>query len=127
MGIEETADESAASLLQLPDPCLVAVLRCCADNPTSVCSAAKAHSRLHQAATTALSSIQLHMEASNYAYDPVPQHRLDNLVEVYLPSHGQLVDSINLQGCFNTGHPVHLRSCPPAKRHTRQATLQMHI
>src|SRR5690242_12894829 len=50
-------DQSAAPLLQLPDPCLVAVLRCCSGDPRSVCSAARAHSRLRQAAGIALSSI----------------------------------------------------------------------
>jgi hypothetical protein len=51
--------EAAPSwLLALPDPCLLAVLQCCAaDDRRSLFSAARAHSRLHQAAVLALSSI----------------------------------------------------------------------
>jgi hypothetical protein len=45
-------------LLALPDPCLVAVLRCCAaDSQCSLFNAARAHSRLRQAAVLALRSI----------------------------------------------------------------------
>ena len=46
------------SLLDLPDPCLLAVLQCCAtDGQRSLFNAARAHSRLHQAAAAALRSI----------------------------------------------------------------------
>jgi hypothetical protein len=45
-------------LLELPDPCLQAVLQyCAADDLRSLISAAMSHSRLHQAAFTALPSI----------------------------------------------------------------------
>jgi hypothetical protein len=74
------------SLLQLPERCLVTVLRCCAGDPRSVCSAARAHSRLHQAAVEALKSITAE----------VNQKQLDNLMGVYLNSHGQHSDSIIL-------------------------------
>ena len=77
------------SLLQLPGPCLEAVLRCCADDPRSVCSAARAHSRLHQAAVLAVSSIEVVVKT-------YPQ--LNSLVNVYLASHGKHVDSISLNG-----------------------------
>lgn len=51
-------DEAAAlPLLQLPEPCLLAVLRYCADEPRSLFSAARAHSRLRQAAAVAMDSI----------------------------------------------------------------------
>jgi hypothetical protein len=54
-----------------------------------VCSAARAHSRLHQAAAIALNSITLEIE---------DQQQVDSLVDVYLCAHGQHVDSISLQG-----------------------------
>jgi hypothetical protein len=63
---------------RLPDACLVEVLRCCADDPRSRCSAAGAHSRLHQAAVLALSSIKLKTS---------DQFQLDSLL-LYLSSHG---------------------------------------
>lgn len=54
-----SSDESAPSLLlALPDACLLAVLQCCAANSQrSLFSAARAHSRLHQAAVLALHSV----------------------------------------------------------------------
>ena len=95
MTFETSAQQSSASLLQLPDPLLVAVLCCCADDPRSVCSAARAHSRLHQAAVLALSSIKLPLVQSDAAER---QQRLDSLVDLYLPSHGQHVESLDLRG-----------------------------
>jgi hypothetical protein len=47
------ADEVPFQLLELPDPCLLQVLQCCADDLRSLCSVARAHSRLHQAAVLA--------------------------------------------------------------------------
>jgi hypothetical protein len=48
-----------ALLLALPDPCLLAVLQYCAeDDRCSLFNAARAHSRLHQAAVLALRSIK---------------------------------------------------------------------
>jgi hypothetical protein len=85
MTVKASPHESSITLLQLPDPCLVAILRCCA-YPGSICSAARAHSRLHQAAVLALTVIATE----------VTQQQLDNLMDVYLPSHGQHIDSISL-------------------------------
>ena len=76
------------SLMQLPDPCLLAVLQCCADDAVSLASAARAHSRLHQAAVLALSNIT--------AYSRTQQH-VDSSV-VYLFNHGHHVDSLVLKG-----------------------------
>lgn len=46
-------------LLALPDPCLIAVLQhCAADDQCSLFSAARAHSRLHQAAVQVLYGIK---------------------------------------------------------------------
>mgnify|MGYP001807265084 CR=1 FL=1 len=84
-----TTRQSVPSLLQLPDPCLVVVLRCCADDPRSMCSAARAHSRLHQAAVVALSSITVAL---------ANQQQLDSLMLGYLSNHSQHIDSISLKG-----------------------------
>jgi hypothetical protein len=44
---EETTADKAFALLALPDDCLLAVLQCCAaDDPHSVFSIARVHSRL---------------------------------------------------------------------------------
>jgi Leucine-rich repeat (LRR) protein len=85
-------------MLQLPDPCLLGVLRFC--DTRSICSAARAHSRLHQAAVAALTSFTLDTSRINNH-----QQRLDSLVDVYLPRHGEHVDSISLGA-------VHLRHLP---------------
>lgn len=80
MDTEEAAEEAAVSLVQLPDACLLAVMRCCAadpDSPRSVCSAARTHSRLHQAAVEALSSITARVD----------QQQADSVVR-YLAKHG---------------------------------------
>lgn len=78
--------ESESWLLQLPDPCLLAMLRCCADDPRTLFSAARAHSRLHQTAVLAASSVKavLHQQA-------------DSVLQ-YLESYGQHVSSITLEG-----------------------------
>lgn len=49
---------SAASLVQLPGPCLVAVLCCCAGDPRSIFNAARAHSRLQQAAGVVITTVK---------------------------------------------------------------------
>jgi hypothetical protein len=75
-------------LLELPDPCLLAVLqRCAADDQRSVLSAARAHSRLHQAAVAALHSISTVV--------PNQQH-LDQVL-LYLGKHGSHVGHIQLK------------------------------
>jgi hypothetical protein len=74
--------------MDLPDPCLVAVVRCCADDPRSMFSAARAHSRLHQAAVIALNCITAEVQ----------QQQLDSLVDVYLTTHGSHIDNISLDG-----------------------------
>jgi hypothetical protein len=78
--------ESESWLLQLPDPCLLGVLRWCADDHRSLFSAARAHSRLHQAAVLAASSVKavLHQQA-------------DSVLQ-FLESYGQHVSSIALEG-----------------------------
>jgi hypothetical protein len=76
-------------LLELPDPCLLAVLQYCAvDDQRSLFNAARAHSRLHQAAVLALRSITT----------SATQQQQVNSILLYLCLHGQHIDSINLQG-----------------------------
>lgn len=89
------------SLLLLPDPCLVAVLQGCAADLRSLFSAARAHSRLHQAARLALSSITV---------KDAQQQLLQGLAQ-YLSVYGQSIDSLDLQGTgYNT---VRLMQLPP--------------
>jgi hypothetical protein len=83
------ADTSPPSLLlELPDPCLLAVLQCLADDPASLFSAARAHSRLHQAAVVALSRITVTMKTTQQQYGSLLP---------YLGKHGQHVDSMAIQ------------------------------
>jgi hypothetical protein len=94
------ADEEAVSLLQLPDPCLLAVLQCLADDAASLCSAARTHSRLHAAAVQALRSINPPEIKS--------QQLLDSMMP-YLKQHGQNVDEL----CLRAHYSVALRQLPP--------------
>ena len=74
-------------LLLLPDPCLLKVLQCCAaDDQRSLFSAARAHSRLHEAAVAALSSIAM------VIFSP---QQLDSVL-LYLGKHCRQIDSIDL-------------------------------
>jgi hypothetical protein len=82
------ATVSQSLLLQLPDPCLLEVLCCCADDPCSLFSAARAHSRLHQAAVLAASSISTVLHH---------QQQLDS-VWLYFTKHGQHIGGIQLAG-----------------------------
>jgi hypothetical protein len=81
-------DPEVTSLLDLPDPCLLAVLRCCCADPHTLFSAARANSRLRQAAAVALSSI------SSKVND---QQQLQSLL-VYLNNHTSDVTSLTMQG-----------------------------
>jgi hypothetical protein len=85
--------EVHSQLLQLPDPCLLTVLQCCADDLSSLFSAARAHSRLHQAAAVALSSITVKLGQ---------QQQAEGLLK-YMSSHGQHVDSMELEGATLEG------------------------
>jgi hypothetical protein len=86
LSICRQGDKESFSLLQLPDACMLAVMRCCADDQHSLFSAARAHSRLHQVAMLALSSISVVLEQ---------QEQPDSVLQ-YLAQHGQNVSSINL-------------------------------
>jgi hypothetical protein len=87
------SNESAQSLLlALPDPCLVAILQCCAaNNQRSLLSAARAHSRLHQAAVLVLRSITA----------VITEHQQADSVLMYLGNHslGDPRGQHGTQGC----------------------------
>jgi hypothetical protein len=73
----------------LPDSCLLEMLRCCAaEDQRSLFNAARAHSRLHQAAVLALRSITA----------AIPQQQQMDGVLLYLSKQGQHVDSIQMEG-----------------------------
>ena len=79
-------EEQPFPLLQLPDPCLLAVMQCLSHNSRSLFSAARAHSRLHQAAVMALSSIIVTVD---------DELQLDSVL-LYLANHGQHVSNLTL-------------------------------
>jgi hypothetical protein len=89
-------------LLALPEPCLLAVLQyCAADDQRSLFSAARAHSKLRQAAAAALRSITA----------DVPQLQQAHSVKLYLRNHAQHVSIINLKA--SEAYPVCVRQFPP--------------
>jgi hypothetical protein len=99
--------DGLSPFLQLPDPCLLLVLKGCAEDPRSLFSAARAHSRLHQAAVVAASSIRA----------AIKQQQQADSVLLYLRDHGQHVSSIDLHGMtssFGWGvpNPVTLKELP---------------
>jgi hypothetical protein len=89
---------------------LLAVLRCCADDPDSLFSAARAHSRLHQAAVLAASSISAGLL----------RQQDHNRMMQYLRKYGQHVSSLDLYSCidmrltspFNVDDTIILRELP---------------
>jgi hypothetical protein len=94
-------------LTDLPDPCLLAVLRCLEDDPVSVCSAARAHTKLHQAAGVALRSITAHIK----------RQQQEDSVLTYIAKHAQHIQSISLTSDGSIAR-VRLRQLP--------ALLQLH-
>jgi hypothetical protein len=99
--------ESPSPLLELPDSCLLAVLQyTAAIDQRSLFSAARAHSRLHQAAVAALRSITA---------DVPQQQQLDGVL-LYLGKHGSLVDRLDLRGKGDV--PACLHQLPPSMHPT---------
>jgi hypothetical protein len=84
--------QGCSELLHLPDACLMAVLQCCADDTRSMFSAARAHSRLHQATQEVLSSIQI--------YRIQQQQQIRGLL-LYVSQHGQQIDSLEVGAADN--------------------------
>ena len=82
------SDGSAPSLLvALPDPCLLEVLQFLAvDDQRSLLSAARAHSRLHQAAVNILRSVTAHCNT---------KQQVDSVLR-YLRNHAQHVNKVEL-------------------------------
>jgi hypothetical protein len=101
MGVEP----QESLLLQLPDACLLAVLQCLSDDATSLCRAARAHSRLHQAAVLALSNIHKVITT---------RQQVDGSLLPYLRKHGQRCGSITLMEYNADGDTVSLRQLVPS-------------
>jgi hypothetical protein len=80
-------------LLQLPDHCLVAVLQHCAHDYVSLFSAARSHSRLHQAAGLVLTSITADIRQVEQS---------DGLL-LYLARHGQHTHSVTAKVQYGFG------------------------
>jgi hypothetical protein len=95
----QTPSLGQSLLLALPDPCLQAVLQCCAADQRSLFSAARAHSRLHQA-------VLLVLQRSFQGF--VPQQQLLNSVLAYIHKRGRQIDSLDLRAV----HSVTLRQLP---------------
>jgi hypothetical protein len=73
---------------------MIAVLQCCAGDQRSICSAACAHSRLHQAAVVALSSITVTInQQQDTQYQPESLSLL-----LYVVKHRQHIVSFDLEG-----------------------------
>jgi hypothetical protein len=87
--MDSSASQCKSLLLRkLDDACLLAVLRCCVDDPRTLFSAARAHSRLHQAAVLAASSISV--------VRCTKQRHLDSALR-YITNHQQHVTSLELK------------------------------
>jgi hypothetical protein len=101
------SNSASVTLNQLPDPCLLAVMHCCADDLRSLFSAARAHSRLHQAAVLAASSITA----------VVKQQDLDSVMS-YMYEYAQHIKEVDLCGAIdNSWWPdttLQLHQLPPA-------------
>jgi hypothetical protein len=83
---------------------VLAILQYLADDPTSLCSIARAHSRLHQAAVAALHSISTVIKT---------QQQADSVL-FFLQRHSQHVDSIDFNCCSDDkDETVTLRQLPP--------------
>lgn len=73
---------------------MIAVLQCCAGDQRSICSAARAHSRLQQAAVVALSSITVTInQQQDTQYQPESLSLL-----LYVVKHRQHIVSFDLEG-----------------------------
>ena len=95
-------------LLELPDPCLLAVLHKTAHkhdpfDQRSLLNAARAHSRLHHLAALVLRSIKAQVKEQQHA---------DSMVQ-YLSKHGQHIDSLELWGSGPLEDTITLQELPP--------------
>lgn len=85
-------------LLDLPDPCLLAVMRCFSDDPQSLFCAAQAHSRLHQAVMQALNSFTV------FSARLSQQNHVHSMLQ-YVTNHGHHINNIDL-GCKRWIEPL---------------------
>jgi hypothetical protein len=98
----DEASSAGVSLLDLPDACLVVVLQgCAADSARTLFSAARAHSRLHQAALLVVQSLSVTV---------VRQQQADSML-LFLGKHGRLVRSLGVQA--KARGAVTIRQLPP--------------
>jgi hypothetical protein len=74
------------SLVDLPAPCLLAIMRHCSSDAGTLCSAAQAHSSLRSAAATAHTSITLHLSCGRHLWSLLR----------FLTAHGQHVRHLAL-------------------------------
>jgi hypothetical protein len=109
MAAEMPTHESVSAyfpLLDLPAPCLLAVMQfVAASDKHSMFLAARAHSKLRQAAVVALQSCKAYV---------FTQGKVDSLL-LYLHKHGCQIDSMSLIGREKHGSPLtaSLRQLPP--------------
>lgn len=90
-------------MLQLPDECMLEVLRCHADDPRTLFSAARAHSRLHKAAVTVMTAAHSSIQGR------FTQQQVDSL-QLYLSNHGRHITSIDI--LCSVDSPAHMVKLP---------------
>jgi hypothetical protein len=103
------------SLLDLPDPCLLAIISHCRSDARTLCNAALAHSSLHSAAAPAHTSISLRI---------MPGH-MPSLLR-FLTAHGQHVQHLHLS---RDGSAVDLPALqlPPSVQLESLALSNLHV
>jgi hypothetical protein len=90
-------------LLALPGECLIGILQCCAaDDYCSLFSAARAHSKLHQAALAALRSMTVAV---------TQQQQMDGVL-LFLGKHSQHIDSLRFKNPNLSDVRITLRELP---------------
>lgn len=95
---------SCSLLLALPGECLVGILQCfAAEDLCSLFSAARSHSKLHQAAVTALRSMTVAV---------TQKQQLDGVLH-YLGKYSKHIDSLTVRNSTSWPHPrITLRQLP---------------
>lgn len=91
------AADTAMSLLQLPDECLQAVLRCHANDLKTLCNAARTHSRLCQEAAAVLNSIRV----CGVRVSPAKAQQQMNSLLAYSARHSGHISSIDIDNAYN--------------------------
>jgi hypothetical protein len=89
--------EETLCLLQLPDPCLLAILQCLEHDPVSLSAAARTHSRLHK----------LSQMVPRHIRRTIDEPEVDWLLK-NLSKYGKNVQTLSLMGLlddYDDGHP----------------------